>query len=40
MEFGDIGDFVAPECIADLEEQRFYLGNMKSIVYMSEETFM
>ena len=35
-EFGHTDDFVRPECIRDLEEQRNYLGNMKSMVYISE----
>lgn len=39
MEFGDIGDSVAPECVADLEMQRNYLGNMQSMVYISEQIF-
>ena len=38
-EFGDVGDSVAAGCIADLEKQQNYLGNMKAIIYMSEQVF-
>ena len=38
-EFGDVGDFVGEECIADLDTQTNYLGNMKSIIYIDEEVF-
>ena len=38
-EFGPTDDYVRPGCIGDLDQQRGYLGNMKSIVYISEQIF-
>ena len=38
-EFGDIGDFVSEECIPDRDKQMEYLGNIKLIVYSTEQVF-
>ena len=38
-EFEDRGDTVHPDCDANLENQKKYLGNMKSIIYIEEENF-
>ena len=38
-EFGNVGDSIAPECIADQKKQQEYLGNMRSMVYISEQVF-
>ena len=38
-EFGDVGDSISDECIADQTEQINYLGNMRSVVYFSDAAF-
>ena len=38
-EFGDIGDTVAKECIPDRDKQMNYLGNIKLVVFSTEQEF-
>ena len=38
-EYGDTGDSVANECIANRTQQQDYLSNMKMVVYSNEDTF-
>ena len=38
-EFGDVGDSIAEECIADRDKQMEYLGNMRIIMLATEEVF-
>ena len=38
-EFGDIGDTISAECIANHTAQMTYLGNMRLVVYMNEQIF-
>ena len=40
MELGeDIGDTIDPQCIKNQTAQQDYLGNMRAIVYFTEEVF-
>ena len=38
-EFGDVGDSIHPECIADRQKQQEYLGTVKIVVLMDESVF-
>ena len=35
-QYGDVGDRIHPECIADRKQQEEYLGNLKIVILMDE----